>query len=261
VNENLGDDFADIVRYRELEIYYHFQIMMEDIHSRTYADLIETYVQDAEEKRQLFEAVETIPIVKKKAEWCRRFINMSCGDGGMTREQRIHNFVTRLVAFAVVEGVFFSGSFCSIFWMKKRGKLPGLTFSNELISRDEGVHRDVACYIYRENIVNKLTEAEVLDIVTSGVELEKEFVCEAIPVDMIGMNKELMCQYIEFVADHLLQSLGYRKYYTTENPFDWMNMISMEGKTNFFEKRVGEYAKGLAETSARDNEIAFDDEF
>jgi ribonucleoside-diphosphate reductase beta chain len=203
--------------------------MMENIHSETYALLIDTYIKNADEKYKLFHAIDTIPAVKKKAEWALRWI-----DNG--------SFAERLVAFAAVEGIFFSGSFCSIFWMKKRGLMPGLTFSNELISRDEGLHCEFACLLYKM-LQNKLSQEQVQKIITDAVTIEKEFVTEALPVALIGMNAALMQQYIEFVADRWLSELGYTTVYNTTNPFDFMEMISLQGKTNFFEKRVGDYQK------------------
>ncbi len=229
VNENLAVNFMREVQLPEARCYYGFQIMMENIHSETYALLIDTYINDPKEKDRLFHAIETVPAVKKKAEWALRWIENG-------------TFAQRLVAFAAVEGIFFSGSFCSIFWMKKRGLLPGLTFSNELISRDEGLHCEFACLLY-SMLSNQLTEAEVHTIIGDAVTIEKEFVSEALPVDLIGMNAKLMQQYIEFVADRWIAELGYKKIYNATNPFDFMEMISLQGKTNFFEKRVGDYQK------------------
>ncbi|MFZ1703850.1 MAG: ribonucleotide-diphosphate reductase subunit beta [Saprospiraceae bacterium] len=230
VNENLAENMVREVQYTEAKFFYGFQIMMENIHSETYSLLIDTYIKDTKEKQFLLNAIETIECVKEKAEWALRWI-----DNG--------SFAERLISFAAVEGIFFSGSFCSIFWLKKRGLMPGLTFSNELISRDEGMHCDFACLLYNDHIKNKLSKEVVQKIITDAVEIEKKFVTEAIPVALIGMNTELMCQYIEFVSDRLLMSLGNDKVYHTENPFPWMDMISLQGKTNFFEKRVGDYQK------------------
>lgn len=230
VNENLAVNFISRVQYAEAKCFYGFQIMIENIHSETYSLLIDTYIKDPVERDKMLNAIDTIPCVKKKAEWALRWI-----DNG--------NFVERLLAFAVVEGIFFSGSFCSIFWLKKRGLMPGLTFSNELISRDEGLHRDFACLLYTDHVKNRLPEADVYALVKDAVEIEKEFVSDALPVSLIGMNAELMCQYIEFVADHLLEQLGLQRIFNSTNPFDFMDMISLQGKTNFFEKRVGEYQK------------------
>jgi ribonucleoside-diphosphate reductase beta chain len=226
VNENLAVNFMSEVQLPEARCFYGFQIMMENIHSETYALLIDTYIKDPQEKSRLFHAIDTVPAVKKKAEWALRWIDKG-------------NFAERLVAFAAVEGIFFSGSFCSIFWMKKRGLMPGLTFSNELISRDEGLHCEFACLLYKM-LENKLTKDEIFE---DAVRIEKEFITEALPVDLIGMNSKLMQQYIEFVADRWLDELGYPKMFSTSNPFDFMEMISLQGKTNFFEKRVGDYQK------------------
>ena len=229
VNENLAVNFMKEVQVPEARSFYGFQIMMENIHSETYSLLIDTYIKDPEEKRKLFNAIETIPCVKEKAEWALQWIESE-------------SFVERLIAFAAVEGIFFSGSFCSIFWLKKRGLMPGLSFSNELISRDEGLHCDFACLLYKM-IKNKLSAERIYEIISNAVEIEKEFVSSALPVDLIGMNSKLMCQYIEFVADRLIVALGYPKLYHKTNPFDFMELISLQGKTNFFEKRVGEYQK------------------
>jgi len=247
VNENLAINFMNEVQYPEARCFYGFQIMIENIHSETYSLLIDTYIKDTKEKSHLLNAIETVPAVKRKADWALRWIS-----GG--------NFQERLVAFAAVEGIFFSGSFCSIFWLKKRGLMPGLSFSNELISRDEGLHCDFACLIYK-NLVNKLTERQVKEIISNAVEIEKEFVTESLPVALIGMNAELMCQYIEFVADRLLISLGYSKVYDAKNPFDFMEMISLQGKTNFFEKKVAEYQKNGVMSNKEDQEFRIDDDF
>ncbi len=230
VNENLAENMISDVQYTEAKFFYGFQIMMENIHSETYSLLIDTYINDPKEKDYLFNAIDTIPMVQKKAEWALRWIENG-------------SFAERLIAFAAVEGIFFSGSFCSIFWMKKRGLMPGLTFSNELISRDEGLHCDFACLLYNNHIENKLTDETIVEVISSAVNLEKEFVTDALPVKLIGMNAEMMCQYIEFVADRLLFDLGVTPIYNVENPFPWMEMISLQGKTNFFEKRVGDYQK------------------
>lgn len=241
VNENLAENFVNEVQYTEAKFFYGFQIAMENIHSETYSLLIDTYIKDNKEKDHLFRAVETMDCVKKKADWALRWI-----DEG--------SFPERLVAFAAVEGIFFSGSFCSIFWLKKRGLMPGLTFSNELISRDEGMHCDFACHLYNEHLNHKLSEDTVRKIIVDAVEIEKEFVTDALPVSLIGMNAELMCQYIEFVADRLLNELNCKKEYNSSNPFDFMEMISLQGKTNFFEKRVGEYQKAGVKNSAQEQE-------
>ncbi len=230
VNENLAENMVNEVQYTEAKFFYGFQIMMENIHSETYSLLIDTYIKDNEEKDYLFNAIEHMDSVKRKADWALRWI-----DNG--------SFTERLVAFAAVEGIFFSGSFCSIFWLKKRGLMPGLTFSNELISRDEGMHCDFACLLYNNHIENKLPEGVITKIIADAVEIEKEFVSDSLPVSLIGMNSDLMCQYIEFVADRLLVQLGEERIYNAENPFDWMDLISIQGKTNFFEKRVGDYRK------------------
>ncbi len=241
VNENLAENMVREVQYTEAKFFYGFQIMMENIHSETYSLLIDTYIKDNKDKDYLLNAIDNLSCVKKKADWALRWIS----NGG---------FAERLVAFAAVEGIFFSGSFCSIFWLKKRGLMPGLTFSNELISRDEGMHCDFACLLYNNHIENKLPKETIRSIIADAVEIEKEFVTDAIPVALIGMNAELMCQYIEYVADRLLSSLGNDKIYNVENPFPWMDMISLQGKTNFFEKRVGDYQKAgvMAE---KDNQV------
>ena len=230
VNENLAENFLAEVQYTEAKFFYGFQITMENIHPETYSLLIDTYIKNTAEKDHLFNAIDTLDCVRKKAEWALRWIDKG-------------TYAERLVAFAAVEGIFFSGSFCSIFWLKKRGLMPGLSFSNELISRDEGLHCDFACLLYTKHLVNKLPKEQVRDIIMNAVEIEKEFVADAIPVKLIGMNSDLMCQYIEFVADRLLTELGNEKVYNTTNPFDFMEMISLQGKSNFFEKRVGEYQK------------------
>jgi ribonucleoside-diphosphate reductase beta chain len=248
VNENLAENFVREVQYTEAKFFYGFQIMMENIHSETYSLLIDTYIKDKAEKNYLFNAIDNIPCVKTKADWALRWIS-----GG--------GFAERLVAFAAVEGIFFSGSFCSIFWLKKRGVMPGLTFSNELISRDEGMHCDFACLLYNQHLVNKLDKKIVEQIITEAVAIEKEFVSDAIPVNLIGMNSNLMCQYIEFVADRLLLSLGNNKVYNAENPFDFMEMISLQGKTNFFEKRVGDYQKAGILSSKEEAVFSLDDDF
>lgn len=244
VNENLAENFVSEVQYTEAKFFYGFQIAIENIHSETYSLLIDTYVKDPKEKDRLFHAIETIPCVGKKADWALRWI-----DNG--------SFAERLIAFAAVEGIFFSGSFCSIFWLKKRGLMPGLTFSNELISRDEGLHCDFACLLYNNHLVNKLSKETVREIICDAVNIEKEFVTDAIPVKLIGMNAELMCQYIEFVADRLLMELGCEKVFNAENPFDFMEMISLQGKTNFFEKRVAEYQKAGVMNEKKDDSPKF----
>jgi ribonucleoside-diphosphate reductase beta chain len=249
VNENLGTNFLQEVQYAEARCFYGFQIMVENIHAEVYSLLIDTYITDEKEKAYLFNAIETVPAVGKKAEWALKWINSP-------------EFVERLVAFAAVEGIFFSGSFCAVFWLKKRGLLPGLAFSNELISRDEGLHTDFACLLYRNHIDNKLSRERVLEILGSALEIEKEFISDALPVRLIGMNADLMKQYLEFVTDRLLVSLGYEKEYGSKNPFDFMENIALEGKTNFFEKRVGEYQKaGVMNGSASQDTFSFDTDF
>ncbi len=247
VNENLAMNFVNEVQYTEAKFFYVFQIMMENIHSETYSLLIDTYIKDREEQNILFNAIETVPAIKKKAEWAIKWINSE-------------SFVERLVAFAAVEGIFFSGSFCSIFWLKKRGLMPGLTFSNELISRDEGMHCDYACHLYNNHIENKLSETKIKEIICGALEIEKEFITEALPVRLIGMNSDLMRQYLEFVTDRLLVSLGCSKVYNSTNPFDFMENIAIQGKTNFFEKRVAEYQKaGVHNKSEEELSSAFSD--
>ena len=231
VLENLAARFMNDIQISEVRCFYGFQIAIENIHSEMYSILIDTYIKSQEEKQHLFNAMETIPCVEKKANWAIKWINSS------------ESFAERLVGFAAVEGIFFSGSFCAIFWLKKRGLMPGLTFSNELISRDEGLHCDFACLLYSSHLKNKLSEARVHEIIGEAVAIEKEFVTDALPVRLIGMNAELMQQYIEFCADRLIVALGHSKLYNVKNPFDFMEMISLQGKTNFFEKRVGDYQK------------------
>jgi ribonucleoside-diphosphate reductase beta chain len=248
VNENLVLNFMREVQIAEARCFYGFQVAIENIHSEMYSLLIDTYIKDPKEKDFLFNALRTLPCVTKKGEWALRWIEQS------------PTFAHRLIAFAAVEGIFFSGSFCSIFWLKKRGLMPGLTFSNELISRDEGMHCDFACLLY-SMLENKLEQSEVAAIITEAVEYEKEFVTDALPVSLIGMNAELMSQYIEFVADRLLMSLGNPKVYGTANPFSWMDMISIQGKTNFFEKRVGDYQKAGVMTKREDQAFTTDADF
>ena len=247
VNENLAVNFMQEVQMPEARCFYGFQIMMENIHSETYSLLIDTYIKDPKEKDYLFNALETVPAVQKKGEWALKWINSE-------------NFAERLIAFAAVEGIFFSGSFCSIFWLKKRGLMPGLTFSNELISRDEGLHCDFACLLYGY-LQNKLPEARVQAIIADAVRIEQEFVTDALPVSLIGMNAKAMSEYIEFVADRLLVSLGCAKIFNTSNPFDFMEMISLQGKTNFFEKRVAEYQKAGVMSERTENAFSLDEDF
>jgi len=239
VLENLGSRFSTEIQIPEARAFYGFQIAMENIHSETYSLLIEQYVKDPAEKAMIFDAIHTLPAVQEKAQWAVQWMNQSCC------------FAERLVAFACVEGILFSGSFCAIYWLKKRGLMPGLTFSNELISRDEGLHAEFACMVYGM-LQNRLPEDVVHDIVRGAVVVERRFICDALPCDLIGMNSELMTKYIEFVADRLLVSLGHSKLFFVSNPFDWMELISLQGKTNFFEKRVGEYQKAgvMASTNA-----------
>ncbi len=247
VNENLAVNFMKEVQLPEARCFYGFQIMIENIHSETYSLLIDTYIKDPVEKTRLFNAIETVPCVQKKAQWALKWINNG-------------SFAERLVAFAAVEGIFFSGSFCSIFWLKKRGLMPGLSFSNELISRDEGLHCDFACLLY-SMLDEKLSQERVYGIIRDAVENEHDFVTDALPVSLIGMNSKLMCQYIEFVADRLLIALGYPKIYNATNPFDFMETISLQGKTNFFEKRVAEYQKAGVMNTKEQQEFKLDEDF
>ena len=249
VNENLAMNFSSEVQSSEARCFYGFQIAIENIHSEVYSLLIDTYVKDVNEKSRLLNAIETVSCVQKKANWALKWCN---------RENA--SFAERIVAFAAVEGIFFSGSFCSIFWLKKRGLMPGLCFSNELISRDEGMHCDFACLIYSK-LVNKLPQEQIYNIIGNAVEIECEFVRDALPVELLGMNSGLMSQYIEFCADRLLVALGCDKKYKTANPFDWMEMISLQGKTNFFEKRVSEYSKNGVGVEATQQVISFDEDF
>jgi ribonucleoside-diphosphate reductase beta chain len=239
VNENLAENFVKEVQYPEAKFFYGFQIAMENVHSETYSLLIDTYIKDTVEKDHLFNAIDTVPSVKRKAEWAIKWISSE-------------SFAERLIAFAAVEGIFFSGSFCSIFWLKKRGLMPGLTFSNELISRDEGLHCEFACLLHNKYIQNKVSSERIIEIIKEAVEIEKEFVTDSLPVSLIGMNAKLMQQYIEFVADFWLVELGCKKVYNVDNPFDFMEMLSLQNKSNFFEKRVSEYQK------ASDKVIDFD---
>lgn len=247
VNENLADNFVSEVQYTEAKFFYGFQIMMENIHSEVYSLLIDTYISDVDEKNRLFRAIDTIEAVKKKAQWALKWVKSP-------------HFQERLVAFAAVEGIFFSGSFCSIFWLKKRGLMPGLTFSNELISRDEGMHTDFAVKLHNNHLANKVSEERIKEIICSALEIEKEFITESLPVKLIGMNSDLMKQYLEFVADRLLYDLGCNKVYKSENPFDFMENIALQGKTNFFEKRVGEYQKAGVKNKSEDA-FKFEEDF
>lgn len=248
VNENLVMNFMNEVTIPEARCFYGFQIAIENIHAETYSLLIDTYIKDEKEKTHLFNAMDTIPAVAKKADWALKWIEES------------PTFAHRLIAFAAVEGIFFSGSFCSIFWLKKRGLMPGLAFSNELISRDEGMHTDFACLLY-SMLQEKPSEEDVKAIIMGAVELEEEFVSDALPVSLIGMNADMMGKYIRFVADRLLVSLGYSKIYNDENPFPWMEMISIQGKTNFFEKRVAEYQKAGVTGNKEDQAFSLDEDF
>ncbi|MES2575028.1 MAG: ribonucleotide-diphosphate reductase subunit beta [Bacteroidota bacterium] len=249
VNENLAENFVNEVQYAEAKFFYGFQIMMENIHSETYSLLIDTYVKDEAEKTQLFTAIDVFPAIKKKAEWALKWIESD-------------SFAERLIAFAAVEGIFFSGSFCSIFWLKKRGLMPGLTFSNELISRDEGVHCDFAVHLHNHHLVKKVPKARIREIIVDALNIEREFITESIPVSLIGMNATLMTQYLEFVTDRLLVELECDREYNTPNPFDFMDMISLQGKTNFFEKKVAEYQKaGVMNNDSDAQKISFDADF
>ncbi|WP_306353324.1 ribonucleotide-diphosphate reductase subunit beta [Flavobacterium sp. '19STA2R22 D10 B1'] len=249
VNENLAENFVNEVQYAEAKFFYGFQIMMENIHSETYSLLIDTYVKDENEKNQLFTAIDVFPAIKKKADWALQWIESD-------------SFAERLIAFAAVEGIFFSGAFCSIYWLKKRGLMPGLTFSNELISRDEGVHCDFAVHLHNHHLVNKVPKDRIRKIITDALNIEREFVTESLPVSLIGMNAVLMTQYLEFVTDRLLVELGCEREYNSTNPFDFMDMISLQGKTNFFEKRVSEYQKsGVLNPDVDSQKISFDADF
>ncbi|MCY4160632.1 MAG: ribonucleotide-diphosphate reductase subunit beta [Flavobacteriaceae bacterium] len=253
VNENLAENFVNEVQFTEAKFFYGFQIMMENIHSETYSLLIETYVEDPEEKDRLFKAIEVFPAIKKKADWALKWIESD-------------SFAERLIAFAAVEGIFFSGAFCSIFWLKKRGLMPGLTFSNELISRDEGMHCDFAVHVHNNHLVNKVPKERIREILVDALNIEREFITESLPVRLIGMNANLMTQYLEFVTDRLLVQLEVGKEYHVENPFDFMEIISIEGKTNFFEKKVAEYQKAGVKRAASNiasgvKEFGTDEEF
>ncbi|KAG0172107.1 Ribonucleotide-diphosphate reductase (RNR), small subunit [Apophysomyces sp. BC1015] len=249
VNENLVQNFCDEVKISEAKCFYGFQIMIENIHAETYSLLIDTYIKDPNEKEKLFDAIQTIPCIKRKADWAFKWISSN------------NTFAERLVAFAAVEGIFFSGAFASIFWLKKRGLMPGLTFSNELICRDEGLHTDFACLLFG-HLRNLPSHECVRDIIIEAVTIEKEFLTDALPVNLIGMNSNLMCQYIEFVADRLLVALGLPKHYNSTNPFDFMDLISLQGKTNFFEKRVSDYQRaGVMNKSPEEKTFTLDADF
>jgi ribonucleoside-diphosphate reductase subunit M2 len=247
VLENLGMRFMSEVQLSEARAFYGFQIAMENIHSEMYSLLIDKYIKDREQKAKLFKAIDEFPCIKKKADWAIKWIN-----------DKRSSFATRLIAFACVEGIFFSGAFCAIYWLKKRGKMPGLTFSNELISRDEALHTEFAVLLYNK-LVKKLPKKKVIEIIREAVEIENEFICEALPCRLIGMNSATMSQYIRFVADRLSTQLGCGKIFDEANPYDFMEMISVEGKTNFFEKRVGEYA--LANKDLREDTFSLDGVF
>lgn len=249
VNENLVERFSNDVQIPEARCFYGFQIMIENIHSEMYSLLIDTYIKDTAEKEYLFFAVENIPCIRKKANWALRWISSD------------KSFAERLIAFATVEGIFFSGSFAAIFWLRKRGLMPGLTLSNEFISRDEGLHCDFACLLF-QHLKHHPTEQRIIEIISEAVDIEKEFLTDSLPVGLIGMNVELMCQYIEFVADHLLVQLGCGKHYEVENPFDFMDLISLQGKTNFFEKRVSDYQRaGITSTGADEKAFTLEADF
>ena len=248
VNENLAENFVSEVQYSEAKFFYGFQIMMENIHSEVYSLLIDTYVKNEVEKNELFQAIEVFPAIKLKADWALKWIDSP-------------SFAERLIAFAAVEGIFFSGSFCSIFWLKKRGLLPGLTFSNELISRDEGLHCDFAVHLHNNHIVQKVPKARITEIIVDALNIERKFITESLPVSLIGMNAKLMTQYLEFVTDRLLNEFGCDTVYNVSNPFDFMEMISLEGKTNFFEKRVSEYQKAGVKSGTGTGSISFDADF
>ena len=249
VNENLAENFVNEVQYAEAKFFYGFQIMMENIHSETYSLLIDTYVKDENEKSDLFNALDVFPAIRKKADWALKWIESD-------------SFAERLIAFAAVEGIFFSGAFCSIYWLKKRGLMPGLTFSNELISRDEGVHCDFAVHLHNHHLINKVPKERIRSIIVDALNIEREFITESLPVSLIGMNAGLMTQYLEFVADRLLVELGCDREYNVANPFDFMDMISLQGKTNFFEKKVAEYQKsGVKVTEGDSQKISFDADF
>jgi len=247
VNENLAENFVSEVQYTEAKFFYGFQLMMENIHSEVYSLLIDTYIKNEKEKAELFQAIEVFPAIKKKADWALKWVESD-------------SFAERLIAFSAVEGIFFSGSFCAIFWMKKRGLLPGLTFSNELINRDEGLHADFAVFLHQKHVKNKVPKSRITEILVDALQIEREFITESLPVSLIGMNAVLMTQYLEFVTDRLLVEYGCDKVYNVNNPFDFMEMISLEGKTNFFEKRVSEYQKAGVKSGGTGS-IAFDADF
>ena len=247
VNENISDNFVNEVQYLEAKFTYAFQASMENIHSEVYSLNIDAYVKDEVEKTRLYDAIETFPAIKAKAQWAKKWIESD-------------SFTERLIAFAAVEGIFFSGSFCAIFWLKKRGLLPGMTFANEFISRDESLHTDFAVHLHNNHIVNKVPESRIKEIITDALKIENEFITESLPVDLIGMNAKLMTQYLEFVADSLLVDFGCSKEYNSKNPFDFMELISLEGKSNFFEKRESMYQKAGVK-SGGNGTVSFDEDF
>ncbi len=249
VNNNIGENFVNEVQYPEAMFVYTFQMMIENIHSETYSLLIDTYVKNEQEKDKLFRAIEEFPAIKKKAVWALNWVKST-------------SFAERLIAFAAVEGIFFSGAFCAIFWLKKRGLMPGLTFSNELISRDEGMHTEFAVHLHNHHLIEKVSASRIREIILGALEVEKIFITESLPVSLIGMNAKLMTQYLEFVTDRLLSELGCSKEFNVSNPFDFMDMISLQGKTNFFEKRVSEYQKaGVMHNDGESDKISFDADF
>jgi len=248
VQENLASRFQREISSPVARLFYGMQNAMEGIHSETYSLLIDQYVKDKDEQQKYFRAIDTIPCIKEKAEWALKWIDSS------------DSYATRLVAFACVEGIFFSGSFCAIYWLKKRGLLPGLTFSNELISRDEALHTEFAICLYHK-LQHKLSEESILQILREAVDIEAKFICEALPCSLVGMNSREMILYIQFVADRLLQQLGLKKFYKASNPFDFMELISLEGKTNFFEKKVSEYSKPGVGLDSQSMTIKFDEDF
>jgi ribonucleoside-diphosphate reductase beta chain len=250
VLENLAARFMNDVQLSEARAFYGFQIAMENIHSESYSLLIESYIKNTEEKNRLFHALDNFPCIKKKSDWAQKWMH-----------DNRSSFATRLVAFACVEGIFFSGAFCSIYWLKKRGLMPGLTFYNELISRDEGLHCDFAVHLHNHHLVNKVSKTRITEIITDALDIEREFITESLPVSLIGMNATLMTQYLEFVADRLLVELGCNRVYNSTNPFDFMDMISLQGKTNFFEKRVAEYQKAGVLAGKENQGFSLDEDF
>lgn len=250
VNENLASNFCNEIQISEVRYFYSFQMMMENIHSEMYSKLIDTYVKNKEEKNKLFNAIQNFPVIKKKADWALKWTDPNYA-----------SFQERLIAFAVVEGIFFSGAFCSIFWLKKRGMFPGLCMANTQIAKDEGLHTDFAVLLYTKYIIKKLSQERVYEIIKDAVKIECEFISDALPVEIIGMNSTLMQQYIKFVADHLLYDLNYDKLYNVTNPFEWMEMISLQGKTNFFEQRVPEYVMAKIGQDTKDNEFSMNVDF